>query len=170
MIKVGINGFGRIGRLVARIILTKYKDKIELAVINTSGSMESAGWVHLFVHDTAYGKYKGDVSCEGENLVVSGKKIPFLAQRDPALIPWGDYGVEMVVESTGAFRKKEDLEKHLRDSVKKVILSASPKGGGDIDVLVIGANDEKRGDQGKGCFDKLWYQKSCFNHGSFLYS
>lgn len=147
MLKVGINGFGRIGRLAARIILSKYKDKLDLVAINTSGSVEAASWVHLFKYDSAYGKYKGEVTCAGENLVVDGKKIPILSQRDPALVPWGDYGVEVVIESTGVFREKKDIEKHLRDSVKRVILSAPPKGEGEIDIIVIGVNDDKRGDQ-----------------------
>lgn len=147
MLKVGINGFGRIGRLAARIILTKYKDKIDLVAINTSGSVEPVSWVHLFKYDTAYGKYSGEVGIEGENLVVDGKKIPLLAQRDPALIPWGDYGIEVVVESTGVFRTKGGMEKHLRDGVKKVILSAPPKGEGEVEIIVIGVNDDKRADQ-----------------------
>jgi len=147
MIKVGINGFGRIGRLAARVILSKYKDKLDLAAINTSGSVDAASWVHLFKYDTAYGKYESEVACEGENLVVDGKKIPLLAQRDPALIPWGEYGVEVVIESTGVFRKKQDIEKHLRDSVKRVILSAPGKGDEEIKTIVIGVNDKERGDE-----------------------
>lgn len=147
MLKVGINGFGRIGRLAARIILSKYKDKLDLVAINTSGSMEAKSWVHLFKYDTVYGKYKGNVLVEGESLVVDGKNIPILAQRDPILIPWGDYGVEIVIESTGVFRQKQDVERHLRDSVKKVVLSAPPKGEGGVQIIVIGVNDDKRGDQ-----------------------
>ena len=88
MLKVGINGFGRIGRIAARIILQKYQDKLSLVAINTSGSVDSAGWAHLFKHDTAYGSYPGEVKSEAENLVVDGLRIPFLAQREPSLIPW----------------------------------------------------------------------------------
>jgi len=147
MLKVGINGFGRIGRLAARIILSKYKNKLDLAVINTSGSVPAASWVHLFKYDTAYGKYGGEVFCEGENLVVDGKRISLLAQRDPALIPWGNYGVEVVVESTGVFREKKEVEKHLRDSVRRVVLSAPGKGEEEIKTIVIGVNDSERADE-----------------------
>jgi glyceraldehyde 3-phosphate dehydrogenase len=144
MIKVGINGFGRIGRVAARIILQKFSDQLELAAINTSGSIDNAGWAHLFKYDTAYGQYPGKVGIEGDSLVVDGVKIPLLAQPDPAQIPWGTYGVQVVIESTGVFRKKEDIEKHLRDSVQKVVLSAPVKGEGEVTTIVIGANDAAR--------------------------
>ena len=144
MIKVGINGFGRIGRLATRVILKKYKDEIELVVINTSGKIEPAGWTHLFKYDSAYGQYQREVKNEEENLIVDGVKIPLLAQRDPEKIPWGDYRVQLVVESTGVFRTKEEVEKHLRDTVRKVVLSAPAKGEAEVVTVVIGVNDQER--------------------------
>lgn len=144
MIKVGINGFGRIGRMAARIILQKFTDKLELVAINTSGSIENSGWVHLFKYDTAYGQYPGEVTEEAGHLLVNGKRIPLLAQPDPAQIPWGAHGVQVVIESTGVFRHQEELEKHLRDSVKRVILSAPVKGDGAVETVVIGVNDADR--------------------------
>ena len=145
MLKVGINGFGRIGRLAARIILQKYQNKIDLVAINTSGSMGVSSWAHLFKHDTVYGRYSGKVFHENENLVVDNKKIPFLAQQEPNLIPWGDYDVETVIEATGVFRTEKDMKKHLRDTVKRVILSAPAKEG-EVKTIIIGVNDNERGE------------------------
>lgn len=161
MIKVGINGFGRIGRLAARIILQKHQDKLELAAVNTSGSIDVKGWAHLFKYDTAYGKYPGKIEVDGDSLIVDGVKIPFLAQSDPFLIPWGDYGVETVIESTGVFRHEEDLKKHLRDSVKKVVLSAPAKGEGEVQTVVIGVNDSKR--QGKDLVSSASCTTNCIS-------
>ena len=144
MIKVGINGFGRIGRLAARVILEKYKDEINLVAINTSGKIEPAGWTHLFKYDSAYGQYQGEVKNEKENLIVDGVKIPLLAQPDPEKIPWGDYQAQLVIESTGIFRTKEEMGKHLRDTVKKVVLSAPAKGEAEVTTVVIGVNDQER--------------------------
>jgi glyceraldehyde 3-phosphate dehydrogenase len=146
MIKVGINGFGRIGRLAARIILKDFSDKLDLACINTSGSMDTSGWTHLFKYDTAYGKYQGKVSSDDAAMTVDNKKIPVLGVRDPQKIPWEKYGVEIVIESTGVFRKKEDAKKHLRGTVKKIILSAPPKEG-DIPMYVLGVNDSTMGNE-----------------------
>lgn len=151
MIKVGINGFGRIGRLAARVILQDYKDKIILTAINTSGRIDTKGWVYLFKYDTYYGKYPGKVKPRGDNLVVDGVSIPVLGERDPAKIPWGKYQTEIVIESTGVFRKEKEIRLHLRDSVKKVVLSAPPKDTsdvskeGNIPMYVIGVNEEKIG-------------------------
>ncbi|OGD62019.1 type I glyceraldehyde-3-phosphate dehydrogenase [Candidatus Beckwithbacteria bacterium RBG_13_42_9] len=144
MLKVGINGFGRIGRLAARIILQKHQDKLALAAINTSGSVDNHGWAHLFKYDTAYGQYPGEVKANGDNLVVDGVSIALLAQRDPAAIPWGKYGVQVVIESTGAFETQEEIQKHLRETVKKVVLSAPAKGESNVETIVIGVNEEKR--------------------------
>ena len=96
MLKVGINGFGRIGRLAARIIFKKYKSKLELVCVNTSGKIDAVGWSNLFKHDTAYGKYPGEVSTEGNKMVVDGLSIPVLAEKNPSLIPWGKYGTQVV--------------------------------------------------------------------------
>lgn len=143
MLKVGINGFGRIGRLAARIILQKFTNEIELVAVNTSGSIDNPGWTHLFKYDSAYGQYQGNVRCDGENLIINEVKIPLLAEPDPVSIQWGDYGTQIVIEATGVFRRKQDMEKHLRDTVKKVVLSAPAKGE-EVTTIVIGVNDETR--------------------------
>lgn len=142
MIKVGINGFGRIGRLAARIILTDYKGRIDLVCINTSGRMETAGWAHLFKYDTVYGRHNGKVEVKGNNMVVDGKAIPVLGEPDPAKIPWGKYRAQVVIESTGVFRKEIDIRKHLQETVKKVVLSAPAKEG-NVPMYVIGVNEDK---------------------------
>ncbi|OGD52798.1 type I glyceraldehyde-3-phosphate dehydrogenase [Candidatus Beckwithbacteria bacterium RBG_13_35_6] len=152
MIKVGINGFGRIGRLTARIVLKKFKHQLDLVCINTSGRMEAEGWTHLFEYDTAYGRYTGKVETLKNNMVVDGKKIPILGEQDLLKIPWGKYGTQIVIESTGVFRKEADLRKHLRDTVKKVVLSApakDPSNGskeGDIKMYIIGVNEKELND------------------------
>jgi len=144
MINVGINGFGRIGRLVARIILKEYKGKINLVAVKTSGRMETAGWAHLFLYDTAYGTYQGKVEVKGNNMVVDGIKIPVLAMPNPETIPWDKYQTQVVIESTGVFRKENDIKKHLGNTVKKVILSAPAKEG-NVPMYVIGVNEDKIG-------------------------
>src|SRR4030042_6621156 len=118
MIKVGINGFGRIGRLTARIVLKKFKHQLDLVCINTSGRMEAEGWTHLFEYDTAYGRYTGKVETLKNNMVVDGKKIPILGEQDLLKIPWGKYGTQIVIESTGVFRTEVEVRKHLRATVK----------------------------------------------------
>lgn len=140
MKKVGINGFGRIGRVALRIIMEKYSDRIEVPIINTSGSMDTAGWAHIFEFDTMYRRFPGTVEVDGDYIVINGQRVFVSAQRDPENIPWGDYGVETVIESTGAFTDSEGMTKHLHDSVNKVILSAPAKGG-DVKTVVLGIND-----------------------------
>ena len=144
MLKIGINGFGRIGRLITRIILKKYKGKIDLVCINTSGKIDTSGWAHLFKYDTAYGKYEGKVSVRGNRMVVDGVNIPILGEREIEKIPWNKYRTDIVIESTGVFRKEEDAGKHLKGSVKKVVLSAPGKGG-NIPMYVIGVNEKEMG-------------------------
>lgn len=154
MIKLGINGFGRIGRLALRVIMQKWRKKILPAAINTSGKIGAEGWAHLFSYDTAYGRYPGKVATtKGENMIIDGLKIPVMGERDPAKIPWGKYGVQVVIESTGVFCKEKQAKLHLRDTVKKVIISAPPKDPsdgskeGNIPMYVIGVNEEKMGNE-----------------------
>ncbi len=142
MVRVGINGFGRIGRLALRVILQKYKEKILPVAINTSGRMDASGWGHLFTYDSSYGKYSGKVKTEGNKIVVDGLKIPILGERDPGKIPWGTYQTEIVIESTGVFRKEKEVKLHLRETVKKVLLSAPPKEG-NIPMFIIGVNEKQ---------------------------
>ncbi len=164
MVKVGINGYGRIGRLAFRIGILKHSDELQFGAINTSGSMNTAGWAHLTNFDTMYRKFEYEVrsteykdpsqitdedSLIGE-LLVSEKnvKVPVLAQRDPAKIPWSKYGVEVVIESTGHFTDEEGAKKHAVGGAKRVIISAPAKGG-NVGTFVIGVN-EKDGEPPKG--------------------
>lgn len=154
MIKVGINGFGRIGRLAFRVGTTKHSGNIEFACINTSGSMDTAGWAHLVNYDTTYRKFEHEIKFEElkkveeltdddsqiGNLIINGTKIPVLAQRDPEKIPWGKYGVDIVIESTGKFVTEEDAIKHAKGGAKRVIISAPPKGS-NINTYVLGVNE-----------------------------
>lgn len=145
MIKVAINGFGRIGRVALRVALARYGDKIKVVAVNTSGSMEMVGWAHLFKYDSVYGPFKGKVQLKkgqkGEigALVVDDQEIPFLAEREPAQIPWKKYEVDVVIEATGVFTKGIDARKHIKAGAKKVVISApSP----DTPAFVIGANEK----------------------------
>lgn len=137
-VKVGINGFGRIGRLTLRAILDKYPDEIEVVALNDI--VDAKTNAHLFKYDSSYGIFCGDVVAEEKDIVVNGKKIFVYAEKDPAAIPWGDHGVEVVVESTGIFTDAEKAKAHLRDSVKKVIITAPAKNE-DITV-VLGVNED----------------------------
>src|SRR4030042_3498714 len=154
MVKVGINGFGRIGRIAFRIWLLKHSSSMEITAINTSGSMPVSGWAHLVNYDTMYRKFEKEVKFEETKdpkeitdedpligyLKVEGKKIPVLAQRDPAKIPWAKYQVEVVIEATGKFTTEEDAKKHAVGGAKRVIISAPTKGG-NVGTYVIGVNE-----------------------------
>lgn len=146
MIKVAINGFGRIGRISLRVILARYQTKVKVVAINTSGSMAIEGWAHLFEYDSVYGKFNGKVSLEkGKDeeigvLVVNHQRIPFLAQCEPLKIPWKRYKADVVVESTGVFRDRQSASAHLEAGAKKVIISAPAEG---VETFVIGVNDDK---------------------------
>ncbi|PLT32168.1 type I glyceraldehyde-3-phosphate dehydrogenase [Bacillus sp. V5-8f] len=135
-VKVGINGFGRIGRNVFRAALKN--PNVEVVAINdlTDANMLA----HLLQYDTVHGTLNEKVSVDGDYLVVEGQKVKVLAERDPAQLGWGDLGVEVVVESTGRFTKRADAAKHLEAGAKKVIISA-PANGEDI-TIVMGVNNE----------------------------
>lgn len=136
-VKVGINGFGRIGRNVFRAALNNRN--VEIVAINdlTDANMLA----HLLKFDSVHGTLKEDVTVDGEYLVVGGHKVKVLAERDPAQLGWGDLGVEVVIESTGRFTKREDAAKHLEAGAKKVIISAPGKNE-DI-TIVMGVNEDK---------------------------
>lgn len=138
MIKIAINGFGRIGRVAFRAALERYSRQVKVVAINTSGSMESAGWAHLLKYDTVYGQFKKTIKSDADNLIVDGKKYPLLAQREPAKIPWEDYDVNVVLESTGVFRTSRDCQGHLRAGAKKVIISAPAKD--ETPTYLVGVN------------------------------
>lgn len=136
-IKVGINGFGRIGRLVMRAILEHQNDAIEVVGINDLTDAKTLA--HLFKYDSAQGKFNGEVYAEGENLVINGNKIGVTAERDPANLNWGARGAEVIVESTGFFTTSETAGKHIAAGAKKVVISAPAKG--DVKTVVLGVND-----------------------------
>ena len=135
MTKVAINGFGRIGRLSFRQLLTK--DGVEVCAINDLTSVETLA--HLLKYDSIHGRFPGEVRLEGGHLVVNGKTIHVTAERDPAALPWGDLGCDVVVESTGVFRDPEGAGKHLTAGARKVVISAPAKGG--VKTVVLGVND-----------------------------
>ena len=138
-IKVGLNGFGRIGRAVLRLAQTEFGDDIEVVALNARANTETL--VHLFKYDSCYGKFNGEASVAGENVMnVNGKEIKIFRCNDPEDIPWGELGVDIVVESTGIFRDREKASKHLKAGAKKVIITAPGK---NEDVtIVMGVNEE----------------------------
>ncbi|MGL5255123.1 MAG: type I glyceraldehyde-3-phosphate dehydrogenase [Brevinema sp.] len=142
MAKVAINGFGRIGRCTLRAYLANYSNDYEIVAINDLVDPEML--VHMFKYDSTYGPYKGDVKLEGDSLVVDGKKIKLLAEKDPAALPWKALGVDVVIESTGLFTKRDAMQKHIDAGAKKVLLSAPAASGDDVDLTtVIGVNHDK---------------------------
>jgi glyceraldehyde 3-phosphate dehydrogenase (phosphorylating) len=139
-IRVGINGFGRIGRQSLKAMLERYSNQIEVVAINDLTDTETNA--HLFRYDSTYGRFDGQVEVlDNNDLSINGKKIKVFQQRDPAQIPWGDLGAQIVVESTGFFTDASKAKAHLHDSVKKVIISAPAKGE-DI-TIVLGVNEDK---------------------------
>lgn len=135
--KVGINGFGRIGRQVLKIMKEKYPDEFDVVAFNDLGDLETMA--HLFRYDSNYGKYEGEVEVRKDGLVIKGDFIEALSIPDPSDLPWKDKGVEIVIECTGLFRSREDAGKHLEAGARKVIISAPAK---DPDLtVVIGVND-----------------------------
>ncbi len=139
VVKVAINGFGRIGRLTFRALVESKRTDIEVVAINDLGSAETNA--HLLKYDSVHGIFPGTVAAEGDKLVVNGKKISVVAQRDPAMLPWKDMGIDIVFECTGIFTTKEAASKHLAAGAKKVLISA-PGTGVDLTV-VYGVNHDK---------------------------
>ncbi|QLG86815.1 type I glyceraldehyde-3-phosphate dehydrogenase [Chitinibacter bivalviorum] len=136
-IKVGINGFGRIGRMVFRAAVYNFADDIEIVGINDL--LEPDYLAYMLKHDSVHGKFKGEVAIVDGNLVVNGKTIRLTAVKDPAELKWGEIGADVVVESTGLFLTKETCEKHMAAGAKKVIMSAPSKD--DTPMFVYGVND-----------------------------
>ena len=137
--RIGINGFGRIGRQVTRAIIELYPEKLETAAVNDLADAKTNA--HLFKYDTNYGKYSGTVEARDSSLIIDGKEIKVFSERDPASIPWAELGVELVVESTGLFTDAEKAGAHIKGGAKKVIISA-PARNEDI-TLVLGVNDNR---------------------------
>ncbi len=137
--RIGINGFGRIGRQVTRAIIELYPRKLEVAAVNDLADAKTNA--HLFKYDTNYGTYPGTVEARDSSLFIDGKEIRVFSQRDPGKIPWAELGVELVVESTGIFTDAEKAAAHIKGGAKKVIISA-PARNEDI-TLVLGVNDQR---------------------------
>ncbi len=137
--RIGINGFGRVGRLALRAINQYHKGKLEVAVINDLTDARTNA--HLLKWDSTYGRYNGEVKATENSIVVDGKEIKVLAERDPAKIPWRDWGVDIVIESTGLFTDATKAAAHLEGGAKKVIISA-PARNEDI-TIVLGVNEDQ---------------------------
>ncbi len=136
--KVAINGFGRIGRQVLKAIMERHGEELEVVAINDLFSPEMNA--HLLKYDSNYGRFPGTVEVKGSNIVVNGHELKVFEERDPAKLPWGELGIDIVVESTGVFRKRELAAKHLDAGAKRVIISA-PATGPDL-TIVLGVNQE----------------------------
>lgn len=135
--KVGINGFGRVGKLFLKHAL-KEKD-IDVVAVNDLADAKTM--VQLFKFDSVYGRFDGEIDFTEDEMTINGKKIQILTEKNPEQLPWSDLGVDIVLESTGVFRKREGAEKHLKAGAKRVILSAPPKSP-DIKQIVLGVNQE----------------------------
>jgi len=137
-IKVGINGFGRIGRMVLRAAV---KDFSDIEVVGINDLLEPDYLAYMLQYDSVHGRFKGTIAVDGHTLIVNGKKIRLTQVKDPAELKWGELGVDVVVEATGLFLTKETAEKHLAAGAKKVIMSAPSKD--DTPMFVFGVNDKK---------------------------
>lgn len=138
-IKVAINGFGRIGRLVARAMLEKSDTGLELVAINDLGDAKANAW--LFSRDSVHGRYPGTVAAEGDDIVIDGKRIRVTAERDPAKLPHKELGVDLVLECTGFFTDRASAQKHIDAGARRVLISAPAKG---VDLTVVyGVNNDK---------------------------
>jgi glyceraldehyde 3-phosphate dehydrogenase len=133
-IKVGINGYGRIGRNILRALYEAKRTKeIQIVAINDLGDAKTNA--HLTRHDTTHGKFPGEVAVDGDSLIVNGDRIRVLAERDPSKLPWGELGVDTVLESTGLFTSKAKASAHLKGGAKRVVISAP--GGDDVDATIV---------------------------------
>ena len=137
--KIGINGFGRIGRQVFKAILERHPSDLEVVAVNDLADSHTNA--HLLKYDTNYGRFPGTVEVSDGNLVVNERAVRVFSERDPAQIPWGEVGAEMVIESTGIFTQAEKAAAHIHDTVRKVVISA-PATGEDL-TIVLGVNEDK---------------------------
>lgn len=137
-VRVAINGFGRIGRITYRALLRK--ENVEVVAFNDLTDTKTLA--HLFKYDSVHGKFDGDVDVDGEYLIINGNRIRVYSERDPEQLPWGDLNVDIVVECTGIFRKREQMNKHITAGAKKVLLSVPSAKADDVDkTIVLGVND-----------------------------
>jgi glyceraldehyde 3-phosphate dehydrogenase len=141
-IKVAINGYGRIGRNILRSLYEARKNGQDIQIVAVNDLGDANTNAHLTQYDTAHGRFPGDVSVDGGDLIVNGDRIKVFAERDPAKLPWGEHGVDVVLESTGFFTSKAKASAHIAGGAKKVIISAP--GDKDVDgTFVMGVNDDK---------------------------
>tara|TARA_B100000686_G_scaffold303641_1_gene340637 strand:- start:311 stop:1315 length:1005 start_codon:yes stop_codon:yes gene_type:complete len=139
MVKIGINGFGRIGRLILRALLENYKDKIQVVAINDLGSIETNA--HLIKYDSTHGTLNHDVKTSKDGFEISNQKIKVFAEKDPGKIPWGKVGADVVLECTGIFLDKSSAQNHIKGGAKKVIISAPAK---EVDFTIVqGVNSKE---------------------------
>jgi len=136
--KIGINGFGRIGRNAFKLAF----DRSDLEVVAVNDLTDTKTLAYLLKHDSNYGTYKHDVSYDDTGIIVNGEHIKVTAEKDPAALPWGDLGVDLVIESTGRFTDKENAELHIKAGAKRVVISGPTKSDG-VDTIVLGANEDK---------------------------
>lgn len=136
--RIGINGFGRIGRNAFKLAF----DRSDLEVVSVNDLTDTKTLAYLLRHDSNYGTYKYNVGYDDTGIIVNGQHIKVTAEKDPAALPWGDLGVEIVIESTGRFTDKESAEAHIKAGAKRVIISGPSKSEG-VDTIVLGANDDK---------------------------
>jgi glyceraldehyde 3-phosphate dehydrogenase len=136
--RIGINGFGRIGRLTLRAMLARHKDKLEVVAVNDLADTKTNA--HLLKWDSVYGRYPGEVSAREKAIVVDGQEIQVISERDPAAIPWSKYGVDIVIESTGLFTDATKAVAHRKGGAKKVIISAPAKN--EDATIVLGVNEK----------------------------
>ncbi len=151
MVRVAINGYGRIGRVAHRVMLQKHTDALQVVAINAGSSTDLKGWKYLLQYDSVYGPLLEQIDIEERTdsdpeeylgkLIINSQEIAVYSQKDPSLLPWKDLGIDVVIESTGHFRKQEDLQKHITAGAKAVVLSAPTKGEG-VDTIVLGVNPE----------------------------
>jgi len=137
-VKIGINGFGRIGRLVYRAAM----ENSNLDIVAVNDITDAKTLAHLLKYDTIHGVLNSEVKAEGNYIAADSKKMEVFSEKDPSTLPWKKLGVELVVESTGKFRSAEDAKKHIQAGAKKVLISAPAKGS-DVPSIVLGVNDEK---------------------------
>lgn len=135
--RVAINGFGRIGRITLRVALG---EKTDLDFVAVNDLVDAKTLAYLFKYDSIHGTYQGEVKAEGDSIIIDGKKIRVCSERNPASLPWKEMGVDIVIESTGLFRSKEQAASHLQAGAKKVIISAPAKGA--VPTIVMGVNEE----------------------------
>jgi glyceraldehyde 3-phosphate dehydrogenase len=149
MVRVAINGYGRIGRMAHRVILQWHNEEIDVVAINAGSSTDITGWMYLLRYDSVYGLLPEEVSVKTDadpakgllgHLVIAGKEIPVFSQKDPSLLPWKDLNVDVVIESTGHFTTAEKMQLHINAGAKAVVLSAPAKGEG-VSTYVVSVNE-----------------------------